>query len=287
MKFLSFVLMLSMVGCATEQSRVNKMIHSTVMVTNLPGNSGGSGTILSSHKDGSLILTNAHVCEVVRKGGYVQSSQGKSFVVAFAQSEAHDLCLIKINDDLNTTASIATSQGDVNKEVYVSGHPHLMPTMVTKGFATSPMVVQVMTKLRSCTPEETSNSDTALFCLFAGGIPIVKTYTTTPVSALIQPGSSGSAVYNADGQVVAVIFAGSGDLGYGLAVPLDYVRYFVFREDKKFQSPELEGPITAGRDGHRDWSKKIEAACSKAETEGQKKLCSQFEEALKNIWMVR
>ena len=52
----------------------------SVMITRYDGRSGGSGVILSSSKNSSKILTNAHVCEVVANGGIVRSDYEKGIV---------------------------------------------------------------------------------------------------------------------------------------------------------------------------------------------------------------
>lgn len=145
-----------------------------------------------------------------------------------------------------------------------------------------------MTRIRPCTSEELDDKDKSLFCLLAGGIPMVKTYETTPVSATIQPGSSGSAVYNNDGQVSSVIFAGRGDLAYGLSVPHEYVLEFLTTEHKNLpaKSPELEVSALGGdSESHQSMSEAIHTACKSSETPGQKKLCAQFESELKYTLM--
>ena len=43
----------------------------TAMITNYSENSGGSGVILTSKTYESTVLTNAHVCGVVKFGGLV------------------------------------------------------------------------------------------------------------------------------------------------------------------------------------------------------------------------
>lgn len=281
--FILIVSLLSLVACSSEQTKVNTMTHATVMITNLTENSGGSGTILSSSTHLSVILTNAHVCEVVKNGGYVHSYLGKHFVTSYIQSELHDLCLISVKDDLRVSTPIAIKSAGPYDSAYVSGHPHLLPTIVTKGWFSTKIVVSVMTKVKECTPEQASNIDTGLFCLILGGIPVIKTYEATPVSALIQPGSSGSAVYNDTGQLSAVIFAGSGDIGYGLAVPHEYVLDFTAFEYRHLhaQAPQLERSIGGDATNAKKLTEKLKEACNKATTEGQKRLCAQFEDALK------
>lgn len=286
MKFFILTLMSIFVfGCTSEQTRVNKMTHATVMITNLAENSGGSGTILASSDGASAILTNSHVCEVVRKGGTVHSHLGKSFVTQYRQSPAHDLCIITVKDNLGVSTKVANSTSGAYDEATVSGHPHLLPTIVTKGWFSTNMVVKVMTKLQPCTEEQAEDPAIGLFCAFLGGIPVIKSYEATPVSALIQAGSSGSAVYNSNGEIAAVVFAGSGEIGYGLTVPHKYVRDFVNNggfKDAESKTPEFENPLISGTETPKGkWAEKLKEACKQATTEGQKRLCTEFQEALK------
>lgn len=286
MKFvLLYVLLLSLVGCSSEQEKINKITKSTVMITNLAENSGGSGTILSSSPTLSVVLTNSHVCEVVRKGGYVHSHVGKSFVYSFIQSESHDLCILSVRQDLRASTSVAPTAPRLDTPVMVSGHPHLLPVTLTTGHMTRKIVIKILTGIKPCTAQEALDSNTGLFCMFLGGIPILKSYEATPVSALIQPGSSGSAVYDSDGNIIAVIFAGSGDLGYGLAVPYESIVSFLRGEhrDDKVQSPTTEAPLISLPPTPQKFNELLKEACNNATTEKQKELCDKFFDASKYI----
>lgn len=113
---------------------------------------------------------------------------------------------------------------------------------------------------------------------------MVKTYEAILVSATIQPGSSGSAVYNLDGEISAVIFAGAGDFGYGFAVPHSYVYKFLALEVPNLQNhvPNNEYKVAAQGSESRSWKKKLEEACKKAKTPGQESICEEFKAKLKD-----
>lgn len=291
MKVFQLYVLLFLVGCAPSQSQVitqdltYNIARATVMITNLEGNSGGTGTIIDSQTDYSSILTNAHVCGVVKEGGFVHTNSSKYLVGKYIQSKVHDLCLIGVRDNLNIHTDLSTSSALEYSPATVSGHPHLMPTLITTGRFASKILIKIMTGVKPCTPEESLDVNTGLFCVLLGGLPVVKSYEATPVSALIQPGSSGSAVYNDKGQISAVIFAGSGDLGFGLAVPYEYVVNFLFIESKTLerQTPNNELKIGGASTSAKSLHLKLSEACTQATTDKQKEFCKIFLDAARNI----
>lgn len=203
----------------------------TVKITNLQSNSGGSGTIIRSETGASEILTNRHVCGVVKRGGLVHTRNGGvHFVVSYKTSLLHDLCILTVADDLGVNTKVSKRAPDMFEEATVSGHPKLMPNIITKGHFSGRQIIQVLTGFKECTDVEKNNENTALFCMFFGKLPVVENYDAIALSATIQPGSSGSGVYGATKDIGAVVFAGNGDLSYGYAVPYEYVRMFIKAE---------------------------------------------------------
>lgn len=216
----------------TIHPTTNEQIASTtVMITNLAENSGGTGVVLSSNPFESFILTNAHVCGVVKFGGVIQTDKFKGTVTSYQVSELHDLCLIRTNVNLKINTEVAKNAPELYSEAIVSGHPHLLPTLLTKGHFSKKVIIEIMTGTRPCTKEELE-SPLGVICAFLGAIPVVKTYQAQVVSSLIQPGSSGSAVFNSSGYISGLVFAGAGDLSFGHIVPHEYVYNFVNREVK-------------------------------------------------------
>jgi S1-C subfamily serine protease len=202
----------------------------TVKVVRMDERSGGTGTIVSSSRDSSEILTNAHVCGVVANGGKIITDEGLRYdVVSYKESQLHDLCLITVAADLEAYTAIADISPAIYDEAIVVGHPKLMPTIITKGHFSHKVSIDVNMGFRPCTKEEWE-SDNALACLFFGGLPIVRQFQSQAISATIQPGSSGSAVYNSNGEIAGLVFAGDGPLSYGYIVPAEYVRLFMNME---------------------------------------------------------
>lgn len=276
MKFSLFLFMaIFMAGCSTSSDRTvaSENTDATVMITNFKKNSGGSGVILQSTATESIVLTNAHVCGVVKFGGVVTSSSGvPAFVTHYKVSKVHDLCLISVSTDLNATTQLAYAPPKKYDRATISGHPKLLPNILTFGHFSDKLIVQVMTGSRECTPQEYADPDTSLFCVFTGHLPVVKTYESIVVSATIQPGSSGSGVFDTNHRLAALVFAGSGDLGYALAVPFEYIDFFITTE---IATLPLDSPITTtGANSGSESDKKLFAeACKDAKTVTDKNTC--------------
>lgn len=221
-----------------------ELAETTAMITNLKGNSGGTGVIVKSTSNESEILTNAHVCEVVKNGGMVTTDLKRAVVTSYKVSEIHDLCLITVKSDLHVNTKVATSPPETYSSAAVSGHPALLPTIVTRGHFGNHELITIMTGMRECT-EEDANSDIGILCLILGGIPIIKNFEAQVVSSTIMPGSSGSAVFNSQGEIAGMVFAGSNILSYGHIVPQEYVQYFIEKEvhELKAQTPDMKADI--------------------------------------------
>lgn len=221
---------------------IKEYSQTSVMITNFARNSGGTGVVYQSSAGYSKILTNAHVCGVVVNGGLVQSETTTGVVSSYQISENHDLCLITTSTDFGVNTSIAKTAPELFTKASIVGYPALLPTLITEGHWSHKRVVQILYSFKECT-EEDWKSKNGLMCLLLGGIPLVKTLEAQVVSATIMPGSSGSAIYNDSGEIAGLVFAGSGQLGYALAVPQEYVRNFIFNELKNLPSIR---PITDG-----------------------------------------
>lgn len=213
---------------AYKTNKEKQITDATVMITRLNGG-GGSGVVIENSPTESVILTNNHVCQAVERGGYVTTTTGKkALVFAYAPAFTHDLCLIWVNTDLDVSSSLAAKSPKLYTEATISGHPNLLPNVVSKGHFSGTKVIQVLTGFKPCTDEmKESSPDMAGICQFFGGFPIVKMYEAQLVTAMIMAGSSGSAVYNSKGEISGLVFAGSDGLSYAYTVPYEYVKGFV------------------------------------------------------------
>ena len=226
------VMITAIVGVTSWIVSATDPAASTVMITNMGSNSGGSGSILSSSNASSQILTNSHVCEVVANGGLVHTGTGSHAVVSYRQSTLHDLCLITVAANLGISTPLANASPPNLSAATVSGHPQLYPLTIAQGTFSGNRVITIFVGLENCEPQDYEDPDTGMFCLFLGQKPKLKNFESRFVTALIQPGSSGSAIYNDAGEISAVVFAGSGGIGYAFAVPYEYVANFVKIEAK-------------------------------------------------------
>lgn len=199
---------------------------STVMVTNSEKTSGGSGSVVTVRDSESEILTNAHVCKILAKGGLVTTTHGRSYPVnLYKIDDIHDLCLIVVLNRLPNKAVLSPNPPGVYERATTSGHPALLPNVITEGHFSENIMIELFMGVTPCTAKDIV--DYPEVCFFFGGIPIIKNYLSTLVTTLIMPGSSGSAVYNSNRELTNVIFAGSGGIGYGFAVPYEYVSGFL------------------------------------------------------------
>jgi len=217
----------------------------TVAVLNLQGNSGGTGVILHSDKLESIILTNRHVCGVVDEGGFIAQQNGRYLVTEFKKSNTHDLCLIKVRNNLKVNTEVAEEAPELYSEATVAGHPRLAPFTMVKGHFSSKVVIPIITGIRKCTPMEEESLETQGYCRMLGGMPVVEVYDSQYTSDTIQPGNSGSAVYNSQGQIAGLVFASnSRELSYSYIVPQEYVYNFVHSEARTLEwvKPHFKTP---------------------------------------------
>lgn len=269
-------ILLLLAGCSSGSIPSN-----TVKITNLAGNSGGSGSIIEHNRSESSVLTNAHVCRVVENGGLVRKTDGTSaFVVSYKTSAVHDLCVIKVASDLGSSADIASSPPKPYDEATISGHPRLLPNIITKGHFSGKMIISIVTDVKPCDGTEQNPAD-VFYCSLLGVRPVIKTLETIVVSATIQPGSSGSAVYDKNGDIAAVIFAGAGDFGYGAAVPYEYIRTFLDLELRTLPK-QVPGSLSGeGNSSTKLWEKikDFNRACNETTLPDKEKYCKSLQDA--------
>jgi len=204
--------------------------ETSVMITNLKMSNGGSGVILRSNPSYSEILTNRHVCALVENGGLVVKN-GETFLVDSTKKyPTHDLCLIKVYHDFKVNTKVAQTVPEDYSPAKISGHPALLPHVLTQGSFSGRRIITLMVAVKECTHEDL-NSEQALLCIFLGGIPVLQQFHAQLVTGTILPGSSGSGVFNEDGEIAGLVFAGNGEgLGYAFIVPNEYLIDFLFIE---------------------------------------------------------
>jgi Trypsin-like peptidase domain len=217
---------LLLTACTTRLPRTNSdYAQTSAMITLENKHSGGSGVIVRSYPNGSLILTNKHVCNLIQNGGVVSTDEGTYPVYSFQVYKRHDLCLIKVLANLHENTQLASKAPDTYSNMTIAGHPALLPTIVTHGNFAHHINIDVMIGSQPCDGHEADND--AFMCLLTGQKPLVQSFEAQPVTATIMAGSSGSGVFNSQGEISGLVFAGQQGLSYGFIVPYEYVKDFL------------------------------------------------------------
>lgn len=244
----------------------NDIRAASVMIMNRSMNHGGTGSVIQSSSSQSTILTNDHVCRAVKSGGVVKNKHGVYQIEYMIESQVSDLCLVVVRDNLHINLKISDSAPKMYDHALVSGHPALMPNVISEGHFSGRQIIEVMTGIRPCTDEELK-SEIGIVCMFLGGIPIVKSYESVLVTATIMPGSSGSAIYNSDMELAGVVFAGSQGFGYAWTVPYEQVLNFLYDEHTKLPKYVISQEIDLFK--KEDESKRMKAAWVKCDSKNE------------------
>lgn len=260
-----------------------ELSRTSVKVVRSDGRSGGTGVILRSSAYESKILTNNHVCQVIKNGGSVISDTVTTAVTGYQGSRLHDLCLITVARNLGINTEIASSAPEANSDAAISGHPRLYPNIITRGNFSGREIIQVMLGIKPCSKEEADDAQTGPYCLFMGGLPIVRKFEAQVVGATIQPGSSGSAVFNSKGEISALVFAGAGDLGYAFTVPYESIATFLNQELKEIPLSAPDDVLNFSPNAGKDSQQTLEENCRSPQINAKlRELCELYNRS--SLW---
>ena len=193
-----------------ETAMIEKCLRSSVVIKLYVGEtlvSGGSGVIYT--KDG-YIMTNFHVVETVASGtrkAVAVLYDGSQYEATYVLGDMdRDIAVIKIDKDDCEPATIGNSETSVvGERVYAIGNPNGEGITVTEGILSA--------KNRSSAVRSTN------FTITSDDLFLV----TSPINA----GNSGGGIFNAKGELIAIVnsktyFDKSGNVveGEGMAIPI-------------------------------------------------------------------
>lgn len=225
---ISIVLLISNLANAKMMypKTVSELKETSVRILNLEMTSGGTGSIFRSFSNATHILTNKHICRLIEPGGVVDYKGKQYLVTHYKKFQDHDLCLIRIAADLGVDLEVADALAKESSTSIVSGHPSLLPHIITIGHLSERQDISLVVGVKPCTDKDLQEDP--LVCIFFNGKPITKNLDAQLVSNLIKPGNSGSAVFNREGKLIGTVFAGDGrDFSFGYIVPQIYLLYFL------------------------------------------------------------
>lgn len=254
---LTLVLFLStpVFGETLRPQTVKEFQQTSVRIYGLSMKRGGTGSIFKSFKSGSHILTNKHVCRIIEQGGYVVRGKKRYLITHYKKFPDHDLCLVRVPTNFDINLVIADGQAQQSQASLVSGHPSLLPHILTKGHLSAEMTIKLVTGIKDCDKSDYERSP--MKCMFFRGIPVVKDFEARVVSNFIQPGSSGSAVFSEAGEIIGVAFAGRGrGISHGFVVPHRFVSYFT-SESKRFEWVKVGTEVDSGEYSLRFFNKHL------------------------------
>ena len=213
----------------TAKSRV-------VRVSDMLDQGHGTGAFVKAASGNVYLLTNKHVCGLASGGIIKIKPEGAPFFLGkvLVTAETSDLCVIGnyFGGSFDHSAySLAKSAvpGDI---VHVFGYPKYHVFTMSDGKIIGSEKVSIMKGVVKSKAECSGPGETTVdFCLPAPmDVPMcaifcIQQYDATTMTALIEPGNSGSPVVNTLGHMVGLIFAGENpDASWGAAMPLTDIR---------------------------------------------------------------
>lgn len=216
------IIALFSVGAFARNSTRPNLVSSIVKVTNISGDSGGTGFVTASEGK-SVIVTNDHVCEV-EQGGMVriEDDAGRPYMKnILKRSGTRDLCVIEgIDAPILNLAKRAPVRFE---RIQIVGHPLLKPTAPSHGVVTGKMLATFLSQANADGSCNAGEEKVQVETLFGALSACTKTEELGTTTAPISPGNSGSPVFNLEGEIVGVVNSAGADSA-AMFVPLNYLR---------------------------------------------------------------
>jgi S1-C subfamily serine protease len=222
---LAAVLAVSCGSDTTEGSLYQGVGKNTVKLLN-PDNlrSGGTGFNVQGPSGQNYTMTNSHVCRMTERDYVVAQREDGSTRRLQILDIGKDVDLCVLQPFTGAQGLPLAERAGYHEDIYVIGHPKLMPVRIAHGYNMGEAVISVVDTAQ---PPE---------CIQVGGEPIqtpfgfsvcVRSYLSVLTDVQTFPGNSGSAAVNARGELVGVLFAGDQETNFGVLVPLSEIKRFM------------------------------------------------------------
>ena len=190
-------------------------------VENERGNGWGTAFAVT-YGDKNFLVTNAHVCDISDNDKmYADVGGGRVEVPIIAKSKSHDLCLIGAFSGVEPLEISERNELESGEEVYTAGFPAMPYMYMASGEYQGVLDLPMGEPLT--TPEEcTSKGGTVATAIFFQVCVTVKPFIMTHM--ISDGGSSGSPIFDQNGEVVGVLSIGVGRIGFIGGVPVEYLK---------------------------------------------------------------